>query len=93
SLLLFPLMWIALAALAGMKFGWLIAIAVLLITPLTGYAAVRFSEEFDRIIGCARALIFFITRRWFFTRLLSERKQIRDEIRALAQDFIHSNTR
>lgn len=93
SLLLFPLTWIGLSVLAGMKFGWLMATTVLLIIPLTGYVAVRFSEEFDRIIGCARALIFFVTRRWFFTRLLTERKQIRDEIRALAQDFIHSNTR
>lgn len=93
SLLLFPLTWVGLSVAAGVRFGWLAAAAVLICAPLTGYVAVRYSEEFDRIVGCARALVFFLTRRWFFTRLQAERKLLRDEIHALAQDFIHSKTR
>jgi 1-acyl-sn-glycerol-3-phosphate acyltransferase len=93
SLLLFPLTWIGLSVAVGLRFGWLAAVGVLIVAPITGYVAVRYSEEFDRIIGCGRALIFFLTRRWFFTRLQAERKLLRDEIHALAQDFIHSKTR
>jgi glycerol-3-phosphate O-acyltransferase / dihydroxyacetone phosphate acyltransferase len=87
SLLLFPLTWGALALLAGLRFGWVAAVAVMAGAPLAGYVAVRFAEELDRAAGCLRALVFFVTRRWFFRRLLVERKLIREEILALARDF------
>jgi glycerol-3-phosphate O-acyltransferase / dihydroxyacetone phosphate acyltransferase len=86
SLLLFPLTWIALAILGGEMFGWRAAVAALFGAPLAGYVAVRFSEEFDRVVGCARALLFFVTRRWFFKRLLAERNLIREEILSLARE-------
>jgi hypothetical protein len=88
AMLLFPLTWISLALLCYGARGWPWALGVLILTPLAGYAAVRFFEEFDRFIGGARALLFFITRRWFFKRLLIERRVIREEIVALGEEAV-----
>jgi len=88
ALLLFPLTWIALAIIAYEFRGWPAAAGALLLTPLAGWAAVRFFEEFDQFVGGAKALLFFITRRWFFKRLLVERRAIRDEIIALGNEAL-----
>jgi glycerol-3-phosphate O-acyltransferase / dihydroxyacetone phosphate acyltransferase len=87
SLLLFPLTWGGLALLAGLRLGWVAAVAVMVCAPLAAYVAVRFAEEVDRAAGCGRALVFFVTRRWFFKRLLVERKSIREEILSLAREY------
>lgn len=86
ALLLFPLTWIGLAIACYTLWGWPAALGTLILTPLAGFAAVRFFEEFDQFIGDARALLFFITRRWFFKRLLVERRAIHEEIVALANE-------
>jgi len=86
AMLLFPLTWLGLGIACYLMWGGLAAAAVLLFTPLAGYAAVRFFEEFDQFVGGAKALLFFITRRWFFKRLLVERRAIHDEIVALGDE-------
>jgi 1-acyl-sn-glycerol-3-phosphate acyltransferase len=86
AMLLFPLTWIGLAVACYVLWGWLAAMSVLVFTPLAGYAAVRFFEEFDQFVGGTKALLFFITRRWFFKRLLVERRAIHDEIVALGDE-------
>ena len=83
ALLLFPLTWLVLAGVTGYLFGWLWALVVLLITPFTGWAAVRFFERLDQFYGSCRAVIYFITKRWYFVRLMAERQAIREEILAL----------
>jgi len=88
ALLLFPLTWIGLGIVAYEFWGWPAAIGALLLTPLAGWAAVRFFEEFDQFVGGAKALLFFITRRWFFKRLLVERRAIREEIIALGDEAV-----
>jgi hypothetical protein len=60
---------------------------VLVVAPLTGYAALLWFERLDRIIGGARALSLFAFRRWAFLRLLAERNGIRDEILALGREI------
>jgi 1-acyl-sn-glycerol-3-phosphate acyltransferase len=90
AMLLFPLTWMGLAVAAYALGAWKAAACVLILTPLAGYAAVRFSEEFDRFIGGAKALLFFITRRWFFKRLLIERRAIHEEIVALGEEATSS---
>jgi hypothetical protein len=47
---------------------------------------VRFFEELDRFVAGARALVFFITRRWFFKKLLVERRAIHEEILSLGTE-------
>ena len=86
ALLLFPLTWIVLTVLGYVFFGWLVALAALLVIPFCGYAAILFYEELDKSIAGLRVLTFFLVERRFFVRLLAERNAIRDEIIALGKE-------
>ncbi len=86
--LLFPLTWAVIATLCYWLPGWQWAIVSLVLVPLSGYAAVRFYEELDRFIAGARSLVFFITRRWFFKKLLVERRAIHNEILTLGNEAL-----
>lgn len=86
--LLFPLTWAVIASLCYVRLGWLYAVVSLVLIPLSGYAAVRFFEELDRFVAGARALLFFITRRWFFKKLLVERRAIHEEILSLGSKAV-----
>ena len=87
AMLLFPLTWIVIAALAYSSFGWPGAMLTLLVTPFCGYVAIVFFEELDRSVAGVRVLMFFLVRRRFFVRLLAERKAIRNEIIALGKEI------
>jgi 1-acyl-sn-glycerol-3-phosphate acyltransferase len=86
ALLLFPLTWVALAAVCYFLAGWRGVAAALLCAPLAGYVALRTREEFDRFVAGARAALFFIRERSFFRRLLEERRLIRREILELGDE-------
>jgi 1-acyl-sn-glycerol-3-phosphate acyltransferase len=86
AMLLFPLTWFTVALVGYGLNGWTLALLTLVATPLTGYVAIRFFEEFDRFLGGLRALAFFLVRRRFFVRLLAERRAIRSEILALGEE-------
>lgn len=86
AMLLFPLTWIVAAIMLWTLAGGWAALASLVVVPLTGWVALRFSEEFDRFVGGARALAFFVTERRFFNQLFKERKAIRKEILALGEE-------
>ncbi len=86
AMLLFPLTWLAVAAVAYKLEGWRLALVGAIAIPLVGYLAIRFFEEFDKFLGGLRALAFFLVRRRFFVRLLAERKAIRSEILALGDE-------
>ena len=86
AMLLFPLTWLVVACASFEIAGWIAALLTLLILPFAGYAAMRFLEELDAFTGGLRALAFFLTRRWFFVRLLAERKAIHNEIVALGRE-------
>ncbi len=86
AMLLFPVTWLVMAVFAFEFAGWRAALALLLILPFTGYAAMRFLEEWDAFLGGLWALAFFLTRRRFFVRLLAERRAIKAEILTLAEE-------
>jgi glycerol-3-phosphate O-acyltransferase/dihydroxyacetone phosphate acyltransferase len=86
AMLLFPLTWILLATLAWILGGWVACLAILSLTPLSGYVAIRFFEELDGFMGSFLALALFVTRRRSFVRLLAERAAIRREILALGDE-------
>lgn len=88
AMLLFPLTWVGLAIVCYLSRGWPAALSALVFTPLAGYAAVRFFEEFDQFVGGNKALLFFITRRGFFKRLMVERRAIHNEIVALGDEAL-----
>jgi glycerol-3-phosphate O-acyltransferase / dihydroxyacetone phosphate acyltransferase len=86
SMLLFPLTWLALAAVAYALLGRAAALAALVAAPLAGWTAVRFSERMDDFVGGARAVRFYLTRRRFFKELLVERRRLREEMEALGEE-------
>jgi len=83
GLVLYPLTWIACAALAWWRFDWRVALAVLVLLPVLGYIALRFFEQLDGVIGRARALTWRVARRRAYERLLAHQRAIREEIEDL----------
>jgi 1-acyl-sn-glycerol-3-phosphate acyltransferase len=86
SMLLFPLTWIVVALVSWRLAGARAGLAILILTPLCGYVAVRFFEEIDSFFGSFVALALFVTRRRSFVRLLAERAAIHREILALGEE-------
>jgi hypothetical protein len=90
AMLLFPLTWLILAAVAyftlGPTFGWWGALLGLIVIPICGYLAIVFFEQMDRSIAGIRVLTFFLVKRRFFVRLLAERNAIRNEIISLGKE-------
>lgn len=84
ALLLYPLTYLAIAALLWWKLGPVPAVAAVLILPILGYLALRVFEDLDQIIGNARALLL---RRHAVTRLRAERRALREEIVAVAEEM------
>jgi 1-acyl-sn-glycerol-3-phosphate acyltransferase len=83
GLALYPLTWIALAALAWWRLGWPFGVAALIAVPILGYIALRFFEQLDDVIGRARALTWRVAKRQAYARLLLRQRAIHDEILAL----------
>jgi len=86
AMLLFPLTWAILAALFFYLLGWPGILLGLFIGPLSAYIALLFFEKLDSFIGGARAIRFYLTRRWFFKELLVERRRLREEMIALGEE-------
>lgn len=86
AMLLFPLTWIVLTIITFKLAGWPLALLALVLMPVVGYVAIRFAEELDSFFGGLRALLFFLTKRRFFVRLIAERNAIRNEILALGDE-------
>jgi len=86
AMLFFPLTWVVVVVVSWIFGSWIAAIAALVVTPVSGYVAIRLFEEFDRFIGNFLALALFVVRRRSFVRLLAERAAIRREILALRDE-------
>jgi hypothetical protein len=86
AMLLFPLTWLLAAVFVYLTFGWVFAVLALVVIPFCGYMAIVFFEELDKSIAGVRVLMFFLTSRRFFVRLLAERNAIRNEIIALGKE-------
>ncbi|MGH7594387.1 MAG: lysophospholipid acyltransferase family protein [Gemmatimonadales bacterium] len=82
---IFPLLWLAIAAIVWRRAnaGW--AVAVLLAAPCTGYAALLFIERIDRVAGLTRGLVLRRFRPTAFRRLEAQRRKIRDAILDLSR--------
>lgn len=87
GMVFYPLMYVALALVAWFRFGFLYGAVVLLALPLLGYVALRFFEQLDEVIGRTRSLTWRIARRSAFERLLRTRRELRDEVVALAEEM------
>jgi hypothetical protein len=80
AMALYPLVWLAIAGLTWRYRGLAWGVAALLIAPCTGYAALRFLEGLDRLIGSARGLSLRLFRPSAFRRLEAQRQKIREAI-------------
>lgn len=83
ALALYPLTYLAIASLIGWRWTWELAVASLLILPILGYTALRFSEDFDGLLGRTRAL-FHPSRE----RLEAQRRAIRAEFVRVAEEYL-----
>lgn len=87
AFLLFPLSWLAAALVVGGLGGWPAGLTALALGPATGYSALRLSELADRALGATRALALWLLGRRRFLHLQVERRIIRQELLALAEEL------
>lgn len=87
ALALYPLTYLALAILAGWRFGWIAGLVTLVAVPFLGYIALRVFEETDDVTGDLRALLHRLFRRYGHTRLVTQREAIRDEMLNVAREM------
>jgi len=83
GLVLYPLIWLAVAGFVWWRFGWPFALAALVVVPFLGYIALRFGEQLDGVVGRARAITWRVARSRAYARLLVQQRAIHDEIVAL----------
>jgi glycerol-3-phosphate O-acyltransferase/dihydroxyacetone phosphate acyltransferase len=81
ALALYPLTYIAIAVLIGMRWGWIAGMIAALVLPFVAYVALRVFEDIDDVVGDLRALV---TNR---EHLIAKRRAIRDEIVALEKEI------
>jgi glycerol-3-phosphate O-acyltransferase / dihydroxyacetone phosphate acyltransferase len=81
ALLLYPLTYITIGVVAGMRFGWITGMATGLALPFAAYVALLVFEDMDDIIGDLRALV---TNR---EHLIAKRNALRDEIVAVEREI------
>ena len=86
AMLFFPLTWLVVALISWRFAGWLAAVASLILSPASGFIAIRFFEKIEEFAGSFLALALFLMRRRSFLRLLAERAAIRREILALGDE-------
>jgi hypothetical protein len=87
GILFYPVTWAITGWGVGQRFGWGPGVATLGVAPLAGWAALRFLEEADRLIGGARGLLLALTGPRRFLGLVVERDAIREELRQLGRTF------
>ena len=87
ALAFYPVTYIALASIAGWRFGAMTAIATLFVVPLLGYVALRIMEETEDLSGDFRALQHRMFRGRRYARLVTRRQAIRDEMLNVAREM------
>jgi glycerol-3-phosphate O-acyltransferase/dihydroxyacetone phosphate acyltransferase len=86
AMLFFPLTWIVVSLISWRFAGWPAALASLILSPASGFIAIRFFEKIEEFAGSFLALALFVIRRRSFLRLLAERAAIRRDILALGDE-------
>lgn len=87
----FPLVWTVVAVAVARGSGVFIGVVSWLAMPLTGYAALRFTEQFDRLIGAARGLSLRLLSPRAFRSLEKMRLAIQEELTAMDRELAESH--
>ncbi|HYH85231.1 MAG TPA: hypothetical protein VEX60_07090, partial [Pyrinomonadaceae bacterium] len=83
AILLMPLTWLVLSALAFFWIDWRASLVALPLSILCGYVAMRSLEELYDLRGWFKAILLIVRRRKLFLRLLIERRALQDEIKRM----------
>lgn len=83
----YPLMYLALALFAGWRFGVPAGVVALFAMPLLGYMALHVFEDTDELAGDVRAALHRMFRSYGYTRLVTRRQAIRDEMLNVAREM------
>jgi len=86
GLLFYPLTWGLSVAICVWVWGW-VGLLALAVAPLSALAALHFMERSENVLGAARGLALFVTRRSVFESLDGERKAIRAQILELSEEL------
>jgi 1-acyl-sn-glycerol-3-phosphate acyltransferase len=89
AIILMPLTWVVFSVAVYSRLGWRWALASVPASILCGYVAVRSLETLSDLRGWFRAARLLARDRRRFLRLLSERRALRREMRALARERAH----
>jgi 1-acyl-sn-glycerol-3-phosphate acyltransferase len=87
ALAFYPLTYLAIAIVVGMRFHPLPGVLTAVALPFLGYLALRVFEEIDDVIGDLRAVRHRMFRRQGHARLVRERESIREELLAVAREL------
>ena len=87
ALTFYPVTYIVLALIAGWRFGAAVGFATLFVVPLLGYLALRIMEEIEDLSGDFRALRHRVFRGKRYSRLVTRRQAIRDEMLNVAREM------
>jgi glycerol-3-phosphate O-acyltransferase / dihydroxyacetone phosphate acyltransferase len=87
GIFLFPLFWAVEASLAGWRWGGLAVLAVLVLGPLGGWAAVRFRDRLRWLASEARAFVLLRRPGGAGDELRARRDVVRREVLALAAEL------
>ncbi|HEX8409353.1 MAG TPA: hypothetical protein VF883_10835, partial [Thermoanaerobaculia bacterium] len=80
ALLFYPLTYLVLAILVGLRFGWMAGVVTALVLPFIAYVALIVFEDIDDVIGDLRAMVRPRDA------LLARRHAIREEILAVERE-------
>lgn len=86
ALLFYPLTYLAVGIVAGLRFGWLAGVVTALVLPLIAYVALIVFEDIDDVIGDLRAMVHPRDA------LLARRHAIREEIVAIEERMRRGTT-
>lgn len=87
ALALYPVTYITLASVVGWHAGAIAGFATLFVVPLLGYLALRIMEEMGDLSGDFRALRHRMFRGYRYSRLVTLRQAIRDEMLSVAREM------
>lgn len=87
ALALYPLTYLLLALLGGLRFDVLAGILTAIALPFISLVTLRVVEDLDDMIGDLRALAHRLFRRYGHQRLVTQRNAIRAELLAIAREM------
>ncbi len=80
----YPVTWLLVGWSVGSAFGWPVGLAAGIFAPVTGYAAVKLVERFDRFVSATKAFGFYLAEPEHYERLATECDALRRDLLEIA---------